>query len=261
MNDETAPQKQPAPSGESQKEGSIPSARKDSTNEVPMFDLEEVLKLVTKIHNEGLETAAMPDVAKACGYAHPSSTPFYRRMLAARLFGLLSKSGAELSVRATNYLKPDSEDAHRLALNDAILGIPLYAETIQKFAGKKLNVQLVANGFEKQLGITSACALTCAKVFESSLRQANFLNSEGLVSSSSANGASSNAAKPQAEQQAPEVRILETSGPTKTYHLPLKDNRQISITAPLDLTQQEITRLQKWVEVTLFLSWDESENG
>lgn len=255
MNSESDIKKPSAPTGDGTKDGNGSSGKKDSTNEIPMFDLEEVIKLITKLHGEGLETAPMPDVAKAFGYAHPSSTPFYRRMLAARLFGMISKSGAELSIRATNYLKPDSEDLGRVALNEAIMGIPLYVDGIQKFSGKKLNVQLVANGFEKQLGLTSTCALTCAKVFESSLRTAGFLSPDGTVTAQQI-GISSSTPQPKAPELSDAGPSLNT-GTTKTYQLPLKDNRQISITAPLDLSQQEIKRLQKWVEVTLLLSWDD----
>ena len=62
----------------------VAPAKKDSTNELPMFDLTEALNFVTKLHENALETVPMPKVAEGMGYTNPSSTPFYRRIVAAR---------------------------------------------------------------------------------------------------------------------------------------------------------------------------------
>ena len=43
------------------------TGKKDSTNAIPMFDIEEALKLVMTIHDKALETASLPQVAKGCG--------------------------------------------------------------------------------------------------------------------------------------------------------------------------------------------------
>src|ERR1700722_2823757 len=108
----------------------LPGAKKDSTNEVPMYDLGEIMTFVTTVHEKGLETEPMPEVAKGCGYKHATSTPFYRRMVAGRLFGLLSKTGAELTPRAKDVLKPDSDGAEKRALVDAVNAVAVYAETL-----------------------------------------------------------------------------------------------------------------------------------
>src|SRR5438046_2798721 len=98
--------------GKALTQGIVPEVKtkekKDSTIEIPMVDLEEAVRLVTMIHENALETASMPDVAKGCGYSNPSSTPFYRRMVAARQFGLLSTGRPELTTRSRDYLKPES---------------------------------------------------------------------------------------------------------------------------------------------------------
>ena len=45
----------------------------------------------------------------------------------------------------------------------------------------------------------------------------------------------------------------------KTYEVPLnvEGDRSVKISAPLNMTQKEIKRLQKWAEVTLFVDWEE----
>ena len=105
-----------------------PASKKDSTIDLPMIDLGEAVELVTTIHEKALETASMPEVAKACGYTSPSSTPFYRRAAAARLFKMLSPQKAELTSQALDYFKPDCEDAKQRSLESAVMGVPAYAD-------------------------------------------------------------------------------------------------------------------------------------
>jgi len=251
--------------------------RKDSTSELPMFDLNEALNFVTKIHDKALEAAPMTDVAVGVGYKHATSTPFYRRMLAARRFGLLSESRAELTIRARNFLKPDTDDAKAIALQEAVSGIPAYAEEIERHIGKKLNAQFVANAWEKAKPLTKECALLCAKVFESSIRTAGYISNDGTINRPGGAGLPKRAAGVDTSDGAGEVDNIPAGGGTvdaamlagggasgtKLYTLPLDKTgkRTVAINAPLDLTGKEIKRIQKWIEVALFVDWDESIEG
>jgi hypothetical protein len=238
---------------------------KDYTSDLPMFDLEEVLKLVTDIHEKALETASMPEVAKGCGYASPSSTPFYRRMVAARLFRLLSSQRAELTKQALDYLKPDTEDAKSKALTDAILGIPTYAELIQSHHGKRINLEIVANGFARKHFLTKPGASLCARAFVSSIKTAGFLNTDGTIGIGTINltaadndsGDPVNPINPPADKSA--NPILPNPPGTHTHTLPLANQRKVTINAPLDITPNEISRLKAWAEVTLLVEWHEKE--
>lgn len=226
-----------------------------------MFDLNEVLNFVTKIHEEALETAPMPKVAQGMGYTHPSSTPFYRRMVAARLFGLVSKTGAELTPRARSYLKPDSEDAQPRALQDAVLGIVPYAEEVQRYSGRRMNVNFVANGFATRFGLTDGCAMTCARAFEASLRIAGLLSVDGTIGVRSsaqktiAVSAPSPSAAP-AEEVTPAATAA-ANGSNRTHILPLAKNRTVSVSAPLDISKKEIERLKRWLEDALYIEPDD----
>src|SRR5438876_1225415 len=71
--------------------------KKGSTADYPMVDLREVCDFVQTIREKGVEAETMPIVAKACGYAAPTSTGFYRRIVAARLFQLRQPQGSALT--------------------------------------------------------------------------------------------------------------------------------------------------------------------
>src|SRR5437870_3542254 len=139
--------------------------KKTSTTDLPMFDLGQIVSFVNAIRQKGLETTGLAEVAKQTGYAAPTSTPFYRRLVAARLFKLLAPQGAELTKLALDYLKPDSEEAKASALAEAIYSVPTYVELIDKHVGKKLNFEMLANGIARSSGLADSCAQICARAF------------------------------------------------------------------------------------------------
>jgi hypothetical protein len=243
-----------------------PGAKKDSTNEVPMFDLGEIMTFVTTIHEKGLETESMPEVAKGCGYKHATSTPFYRRMVAGRLFGLLSKTGAELTPRAKDVLKPDSDGAERRALIDSINSVAFYAETlIQLSSGKRLVVDLIANRFSRSLNLTDPCAAICARAFEGSLKFAGLLAPDGtvlvtpIVTTKDTNRQGSTIEQDRDEED--ENQAVSESPQTQkhTLYLDKTKSKKFTVIAPLALSFGEIKRIQKWIEVTLLIESEELE--
>jgi len=234
--------------------------KKDSTNELPMFDIEEAINLVVKIHENALETAAMPDVAKGCGYANPTSTPFYRRIVAARLFRFLGSPKPELTKLALDYLKPDTDGAKQNALAQSIMGIKTYAEIVNLNVGKKLNTDLLANKLEKDdaLSITKACAKVCANVFVSSLKFAGFISSDGTIVIP--NGASPPSDQPAAVELPPQKPIAKVQefeageeSQVQTLYLDGKRKRAITIKAPLTVTKEELERIRAWLGFQLIV--------
>lgn len=228
--------------------------KKDSTGELPMFDLQEAVTLVVNIHEKGLETAPMPQVAKGIGYASPSSTPFYRRFVAARLFGLLSATRAELTTRAKDYIRPESEDGKGRALTDAIMGVTPYAELIAKFQGKKLNVELVANGLTRQFHLTDTCATICAKAFAASIRFAGLLSPDGIVVASGATPPPEPAkiglpGEVQPAQNEPTGVDMQQH----TLFLDKDKTRKLIISGPITISRGEYERICKWLEVVMIV--------
>ena len=146
------------------KDGSKPQ---DSTTKLPMVDLETAIKVVMEIREKALETAPMPTVASRLGYANATSSPFYRRITAARLFNLLSQKSS-LTKEAIDYIRPHDEGTKAAVLNDAICGIPVYSDLVTRYLGKKLNLELVANAIAKDCNLTDACAMIYASEKHSS---------------------------------------------------------------------------------------------
>jgi hypothetical protein len=241
------------------------NTKKDSTNELPMYDLEEVIKLVVTIHEKGLETSAMTDVAKGCGYANPTSTPFYRRMTAARLFKLLASPKPELTKSSLDYLKPDTDGAKQNALTQAIMGIPAYSELIQQHIGKRLNSQLVSNSFARSLGLTDAGAGVCARVFISSAKFAGFISNDGTVVMPSG-GITSPVVKTDAPPPTPPKPVHfgesedDEESQNQTLYLDTKRKRKIMIKAPLTVTKEELERIRAWLGFQLIIEESKPES-
>lgn len=225
---------------------------KDSTNLLPMIDLEECIKLVSDIHEQGLETALMPAVAKAIGYKNATSTPFYRRQVAARLFGLLH-TGAELTTRAMDYLKPHDEGAAQMALNVAIMGIPIYADLLTKHEGKKINIALLANSLERDLRLTPGCASTCAKVFFASIKFAGMVRGDGTVGVTSITVEEKNAVPPVSIPSA-EPTVEAEDVQQHTLFLDKNKTRKFTFTGPIAVSRSEYDRICKWLEMAMIVA-------
>jgi hypothetical protein len=239
--------------------------KKDSTNELPMIHIAEAINIVSTIHEKALETASLNEVAKGCGFANPTSTPFYRRIVAARLFKFLNSPKAELTKNALDYLKPDADDAKQNALTQAIMGIKTYADIVNLHIGKKINLELITNKLEKDaaLSITKSCATICASVFAASLKFAGFISSDGTVAIPLSAGVKIVGQLPSGPPPPPppprdESEGMKNESGYNIYILPLADGRKITVKAPANVTQQEVERLNKWTKFTLFLDWNES---
>lgn len=247
-------------------ENKTTSETKEWTSTLPMVGLEEAIKIVTDIRDNALETAAMSDVAKKLGFASATSTPFYRRMVAARLFGLL-ESKALLSQRATDYIKPDADGMKEAALTDAILGIQSYADLVKKHTGKKINVDLLANGIAKDFNLADSCALVCAKAFVASLTFAGMLLDDGSVQAKRASVQPPRnedktpppAVEPE-KQELPSEEEHNDTPDTQTHTLLLDKSktRKFKFVGPVEVTTAEYDRICKWLGVTLLVQENNS---
>jgi hypothetical protein len=229
------------------------TTKKDSTNELPMFDIEEALRLVITIHEKALETASMQEVAKGCGYANPTSTPFYRRLAAARLFKFLSSPKPELTRVALDYLKPETDDGKQNALTLAIMGIPAYADLVEKHIGKRLNVELVSNGLAKAFSITDTCATQCAKVLVSSLKFAKFISADGTVAIPTGAIGPVNRPVPVPEGKKSALKGVPdefSEQEENSFYLDKDRTKKITLNCPLFLTQAEYDRICNWIKAT-----------
>src|SRR5947199_4570680 len=133
------------------------AVRKTSTNELPMVDLAAVLDFVGKIESDGLQTLTVHEVSKRMGFASATSTPFYRRTVAAKLFGLLDTTqGVNLTKLALDHFKPTDEDSKKQALATAVRNVLGYQGLVERFSGKRLPpLEILSNFIERQFGVTT----------------------------------------------------------------------------------------------------------
>lgn len=232
--------------------------RKDSTSDYPMVDLRDICDFLQSIWEKGIQSEPMSVVAKACGYSAPTSTGFYRRMAASRLFKMIELQSARLTQLALDYLKPDSDDAKTRALRDAVRAVPTYQPLLEKYSGTKLNAGTLANGIMRASDLTDDCALVCAKVFIESLRFAGELDADfTLLASRKNGGGDATRATPTNELgQAPLHSVLVAAeGNMETYSLTLdaSKRRRVIVQAPPQVTSAELKRIQDWLSFQLLI--------
>jgi hypothetical protein len=232
----------------------------DRQSKLPTIDLEEAIRIAGAIRSKALENAKMDDVAKGLGYANQSSTPFYNRINAARMFGLLAGKST-VSPRMLTYLKPHREDAKAVALREAILGIPAYAKIIEQYLGKKLNTALLANWIETEYGVAESKTLICARIFERSVKFAGMLASDGSVQTSQS-VSEQTGALPEAP---PETQVLPLPSPTSEprtapsgamqqqtmYGIGKEKNLTFAFTGPREVGKADYDLICLWLRCVL----------
>jgi hypothetical protein len=234
------------------------SARKASTNELPMVDLRVVLEFVGKIETDGLQTLTAQDVAKRMGFAAATSTPFYRRTVAAKLFGLLDTTqGVNLTRLALDYFKPTDDDSKAAALATAIKNVVAYQKILERYSEKRLpQVDILANLIEREFNLAPDAAKVCASVFVNSAQQAGLVRGDGTLSTTSISERDVSLApqKTEAASASPENAsglMPQSAGGNESHFLTLdaKAQRRVILQAPPVITATELKRIQNWLAV------------
>ena len=241
------------PSQSNGKSGNI----KGSTNELPMLDLKAALDFVNTLDEKGLQTLTQAEVAKHMGYSTNTSTPFYRRAVASKLFGLLDNNqGMVLTRLALDYFKPTDENAKANALRAAVQNVVAYQKILERYANKRApTVDILANAFERDHKLKRDAARVCAQAFLSSLSTAGMVDGSGslTVSAPRADSAPSQEASPLSTPLVASVAQpgLDASGVLETHYLTLdrKSGRKIVLQGPAVITTTELSRIQSWLAV------------
>jgi hypothetical protein len=232
--------------------------KKASTNELPMVDLDTVLGFVDKIEADGLQTLSQQEVAKRLGYATQTSTPFYRRVVSAKLFGLIDTTqGVNLTKLALDYFKPLDEESKRQALATAVNNVVGYKGIIERFSGKRLPpLDILKNSIEREFDLAIEAANTCADVFVRSVKNAGLVKGDGTLGPIDLKPlvvkASSDPSFSEVSPIASAATPI-TSDASESHYLTLdaKRNRRVVIQAPHKITEAELKRIQNWLAVQL----------
>ena len=232
------------------------TTRKASTNELPMVDLGTVLDFVGKIESDGLQTLTVHEVAKRMGFASATSTPFYRRIVGAKLFGLLDTTqGVNLTKLALDYFKPTDEQAKAAALATAMKNVVAYQKILERYSGKRLpQVDILANLIEREFNLVSDAAKVCGGVFLTSAQRAALVRGDGTLSTGTPERISPAAEKTTQAPPSPFRGIAAVPAAPDDYEshfltLDAKAQRRVILQAPPVITESELKRIQNWLAV------------
>jgi hypothetical protein len=235
-----------------------------------MVELGAGLDFVGKIESDGLQTLTVHEVATRMGFASATSTPFYRRIVAAKLFGLLDTTqGVNLTKLALDYFKPTDEESKTAALATAMRNVVAYQKILERYSGKRLpQVDILANLIEREFNLASDAAKVCGTVFISSAQRAGLVASDGTPSTAAPDRAptptaaekTTQAAPPPFSGGAPEP-VLSDDYESHFLTLDAKARRRVVLQAPPVITAAELKRIQNWLAVQFHVvdSVDESE--
>lgn len=223
-----------------------------------MVDLATVLDFVGKIESDGLETLTVHEVAKRMGFASATSTPFYRRIVAAKLFGLLDTTqGVNLTKLALDYFKPTDDDSKATALATAMKNVIAYQKILERYSGKRLpQVDILANGIERDFHLASDAAKVCGNVFINSAQRAGLVSGDGTLSTGIPERVSSQPSVDKTSRAAPSQfqGMTPGAGTPESYEshfltLDAKTQRRVILQAPPVITASELKRVQNWLAV------------
>jgi hypothetical protein len=228
---------------------------KTSTADVPMADLEETVEFVRQIHERGLENASMPEVARGVGFSHASSTPFARKIAAARHFGFLGSRRAELTGLAREYLRPTEEGADRKALRTAIYSVGEYVKLIEQYDNKRINQAMLTNWFARNFSLQNPAASICARSFVQSLKFAGLISGDEVLHSAGGSEAGVPGQKAQDELDPIALESKNGGAGEQRFVLPLDRNgsRKFTVISPAIVTPQELKRIQDWLSFQLIV--------
>ena len=218
-----------------------------------MVDLAVVLDFVGKIESDGLQTLTAQDVARRMGFAASTSTPFYRRTVAAKLFGLLDTTqGVNLTKLALDYFKPTDDDSKAAALATAINNVVAYQKILERYSEKRLpQAEILANLIEREFALASEAAKTCASVFVSSAQRAGLVATDGTLSTTVSERVPP-APAPEKTAGSPFYSAMGNLADDSESHfltLDARRGRRVILQAPPVITEQELKRIQNWLAV------------
>jgi hypothetical protein len=233
------------------------AAKKASTNEIPMVDLSVVLEFVEKIETDGLQTLTAQEVAKGTGYTSATSTPFYRRMVGAKLFGLLDTTqGVNLTKLALDYFKPTDDVAKAMALVTAVKNVVGYKNILERYSGKRVppKIDIVGNLIEREFNLTTEAAKICANAFMSSVQRAELVQADNTLITTLQQFRPSHlpeAISAKVATQTSPIIPIASSDDSESHYLTLdaKRGRRVVLQAPPVITASELKRIQNWLSV------------
>ena len=160
-----------------------PRTRVRAENRYPVYDLDSVVAMAMSIRDDGGGRADHPHLASYLNYSGTNNGAFLHRIAAARLFGLVEKSGKYLVLTplANRILAPEhpGEDDLR-ARHQAFMNVPLYRQLYDRYQSGPLPPEAgLRNAFETHYGVPRARTQRAYRVFMGSADQAGLFRARG----------------------------------------------------------------------------------
>jgi hypothetical protein len=202
---------------------------------------------------------------------------FGQRISAARSFGLIvGRSDYTLTDIAKRIFFPINETDKSHAMLAALASPPTFGKIIARFDGDKLpKKEIVANVLHREYGLPESWKDRVATFFINSVQAVGAIDQQGILRYSVT---LKSTVKPEPPDNRPELpdpnntsqsftdfaeqymqAVVGKAGisgiPTHSHVLPLglDNKRKVTVIAPLDLTEKEVKRILKWLEVTLVI--------
>lgn len=232
----------------------------------PTYGLDEALKIGQAVYDLGGSRSPVKREMLAKHLKFAASGPsFVQRLGSARIYGLVEgrgHAGYLLTDIAKAYFLPTNETAKGEAAFQALRKPSVFAKIIDRFQGQRLPAnQLLGNIIHTESGIPESWKDKVASLFVKSATAIGALDSQGVLKAVDSTPIArqeregGDGDSHGGEQRQPDEKQKPPPPGTHTHTLPLANQRKVTINAPLDVTPQEITRIQKWIEVTLLVDW------
>ena len=143
-----------------------------STIAFPYLHLDGCLEIARAVRTLGVDACEWDQLAAQTGHAGKGGT-FRQKMLAARVFGLLSYRAAEVKLTPAGLKALDSETA-KVGRVEAFLNVQLFRQMYEKLAGRDMPPQLAIQQQMQTLGVAPKQTAKARQVFVRSARDAGF---------------------------------------------------------------------------------------
>jgi len=232
-------------------------------------------KLGTGPHDRG-------SICEALG-SSPKSGAAHRKVGALTHFGLLARDaqGYVVTPLADKITTPLSETENLSAVREALYQPPLYKELIEQFVPEGRVPQMLENTLIRRYGIAPGAVRDAARIFRASGEYAGVLDSGGRIIGSPSQdkaedkppadkafggllsdpsrwgaeqvaGRALRSTRPEEDELSAGTGQRDGTSPQQAFRLALARNRLVTLTAPGDLTDDEVELLQKQIEVFAF---------
>jgi len=214
----------------------------------PYYGLKESLEFTRRIQKLAGKESIPEEILAKDMEVHIKTKSLTSGISSARQFGLIAKSkeGIQLTPRARYILNPTPEINSEELLKECVELPPLYKKLIRKYEGQKLPEEVSLSNILLHEGISEKARKRATKAFIQSLKYAKMLDNQNLLSKGISKEYPNENNKDSYEENSSEIKNKKGN---HNHRVILSEGREASISIPYDITDREIGKLIKLLEV------------